>query len=177
MQSNKPIVIVFTGPESTAKSTLSKQVSAAFDGMWIPEHAREYVEQLNRPYTYEDVIAIARQQIEAYEAAMRSGKSVVVFDTFLIITKVWFTEVYQKVPDWFESKLKDLKVDLHLLCYPDIRWVADGVRENEHKRNYLYEQYKFELENYGLAYQVVKGEGDERICQAISYVNNLLLKP
>ncbi len=144
------------------------------DAHWIPEHAREYVENLNRPYTYEDVINIAKQQIDAYKTAIALGRSVVIFDTFLVITKVWFTEVFGKMPNWLEEELGEINIDLHLLCYPDLKWVDDGVRENESKREYLYERYKAELENYNFAYEVVKGEGEERLQQAYYHINQLI---
>ncbi len=52
------------GPESTAKSTLSQQLAKAFGGVYIPEYAREYIANLSRPYTYDDVSAIAHHQIQ-----------------------------------------------------------------------------------------------------------------
>lgn len=56
------------GPESTGKSTLAQQLSQRYHGIYVPEYAREYVEQLRRPYTYDDVCAIARHQIEQLQA-------------------------------------------------------------------------------------------------------------
>lgn len=56
------------GPESTGKSTLAQQLSQRYHGICLPEYAREYVEQLGRPYTYDDVCAIARHQIEQLQA-------------------------------------------------------------------------------------------------------------
>lgn len=56
------------GPESTGKSTLAQQLAKQYKGIYVPEYAREYVEQLSRDYTYDDVCAIARQQIEQLKA-------------------------------------------------------------------------------------------------------------
>lgn len=56
------------GPESTGKSTLAQQLSQRYHGIYVPEYAREYVEQLGHPYTYDDVCAIARYQIEQLQA-------------------------------------------------------------------------------------------------------------
>lgn len=174
MQHKKPITIVFTGPESTAKSTVSQRLSQQMGALWVPEYAREYIESLNRPYTYEDVEMIAMQQKESYQEALKTGRSIVIFDTFLIITKVWFMEVYGKMPRWIERMLQDVHIDLHLLCYPDIRWIADGVRENEQNRKYLFDIYRFELEKYNFAYEVIKGEGEERIQEATKHITHFL---
>ncbi|MBS2211037.1 ATP-binding protein [Carboxylicivirga mesophila] len=175
MKLKRPISIVFTGPESTAKSSMSKEISGIFGGYWIPEYAREYVEGLNRPYTYEDVEKIALHQKDSYERAVTSGQSLVIFDTFLIITKVWFAEVYNSVPEWLEELIGNVSIDLHLLCYPDIKWIDDGVRENESKRLFLFERYRSELENYNFAYEVIKGNGASRIEQAKNHINQLLI--
>ena len=53
-----------------------------------------YVEGLHRPYTFEDVEHIARQQLTSYENEFH-GKEWVFFDTWLIITRVWFEVVYK----------------------------------------------------------------------------------
>lgn len=62
------------GPESTGKSTLAQQLSQRYHGIYVPEYAREYVEQLGHPYTYDDVCAIARHQIEQLQAYATSDK-------------------------------------------------------------------------------------------------------
>lgn len=62
------------GPESTGKSTLAQQLSQRYHGIYVPEYAREYVEQLGHPYTYDDVCTIARHQIERLQAYASSPK-------------------------------------------------------------------------------------------------------
>lgn len=62
------------GPESTGKSTLAQQLSQRYHGIYVPEYAREYVEQLGHPYTYDDVCTIARHQIEQLQAYASSPK-------------------------------------------------------------------------------------------------------
>ncbi|MCG8578508.1 MAG: ATP-binding protein [Bacteroidales bacterium] len=174
MQNKNPKIIVFTGPESTAKSTLSKRVSEQFNVHCEKEYARDYVAGLNRPYTYDDVEIIAQHQVNSYRKACELKHSFIVFDTFLIITKVWFEEVYNKVPEWFEKFLDEVNIDLHLLCYPDIEWIADGVRENKNKRMYLFERYEHELKKYNFNYKIVSGRGDERYQQAMNHINQIV---
>ncbi len=170
------VVIVFCGPESTAKSTVSKQVARYYNGEWVPEYARFYVEKLNRPYTYDDVNIIAQKQIAAYHRLLKSDHKIIVFDTFLIITKVWFEIVFNKVPEELIKELNKINVDLYLLCQPDIPWVPDGVRENEALRHELYDRYKREIEKYNFPYRIVSGGGEERISQTIDYINQVLTK-
>ena len=58
------IKIAIIGPESTGKTELARQLAEYFKAPWVPEYAREYVENLKVPYTYEDVCNIALKQIE-----------------------------------------------------------------------------------------------------------------
>jgi len=169
------LVVVITGPESCGKSTLAQGLSQEFGGQWVPEYAREYIEALNRAYEYEDVECIARYQYDVFIRLMGGKKSLLFIDTYLIITKVWFTHVYNRFPTWLDEAIWSSKVDLFMLCRPDLPWVSDAVRENGHLREYLFEQYKKELEHYGFNYVVVVGEGEDRISLAKEYVNQLLI--
>ena len=56
----QPKKIVVTGPESTGKSTLCEQLAKKYNTTWVPEYAREYLLKLGRPYTYDDLLIIAR---------------------------------------------------------------------------------------------------------------------
>ena len=76
------------GPESTGKSTLCRQLSEQHGYLWIKEYAREYVEALDRPYTRADLDAIAGHLIEQISTCY--SEPVVLFDTELIIMKVWY---------------------------------------------------------------------------------------
>ena len=58
------IKVAILGPESTGKSSLAKSLAEHFNTDWVPEYAREYVENLAGTYTYEDVCTIAKKQIE-----------------------------------------------------------------------------------------------------------------
>ena len=60
----QPNTIVITGPESTGKTTLTDQLAAHFKTNWLPEFARIYIDGLNRPYEEEDLVEIAKGQVE-----------------------------------------------------------------------------------------------------------------
>jgi len=170
------ISIVLTGPESTGKSVLTQQLAKHFNGFAVKEYAREYVEGLDRSYTFDDIEVIARHQVEEYSFFNEATgpKDLVFFDTFLIITKVWFEEVFGCCPIWLDKAIRDLKINLALICFPDLVWVADGVRENPDRRQYLYQRYLKDLEIYGIPYRIIKGNGDRRTINAVNYVNVLL---
>ena len=166
------IKIVLTGPESVGKSTLCKELAKYFNTICISEYARNYIEKLNRKYTYNDVINIAKTQIKQFEQEYFNANKFIFFDTDLKITKIWFEEVYNKVPDFVANKIKTNKPDMHLLCFPDIKWEKDAVRENEEARLYLYEKYKNEIEKNNINYNIITGTGSERLNLALKKISS-----
>lgn len=149
------------GPESTGKSTLSAYLAHRYNGVLNPEYAREYMEHLapDYSYTYEDIVAIARQQIQKLEElhqAFSTKDTLVFFDTELIITKVWFEHKYGIVPDFVLEALHRYPMDIYLLCYPDMPWQPDPVRENPNIREYLFEWYEREIQTLNIPYYIIK---------------------
>lgn len=164
--------IVITGPESVGKSTLVNQLGKYFkDAISYKEFARSYVENQNGHYNYTDIENIAKEQLNEYDKS-KDHEGIVLFDTFLIVTKVWFKHVYNKLPEWFEEELLKRPVDLFLLCEPDIPWVYDPVRENCNDREFFFNLYRNEIESYGYNYQIIRGQGKERTLNAIEIVEN-----
>ena len=167
--------IVLIGAESTGKTELSEFLSGKYNTVSVPEYAREYIENLKRPYTYTDVEHIAYKQIELENEFYQKTDKILFYDTYLIITKIWFKLVFNKVPDWIDKKIKDSNIDLFLLCNNDIPWIPDPVRENGGEmREKLFEIYKEELTQYGFNYKIVKGSGDDRFSNALKLVNDFL---
>lgn len=166
--------IVITGPESTGKTELAQALAKKLNTIWIPEYARQYVENLDRPYNYDDVVRIAHHQItQETEFALKMEKGILIFDTWLIITKVWLDLVFGKCPEWISNHIRSSKIDLFLVCDTDLPWVADPVRENGgEKREQLFQLYCNEIRTFGFKYEIVSGFGDLRTVNAM----NALLK-
>ncbi len=167
-------IIALCGPESTGKSTLSNYLASAFDAYLIDEIARRYVEKLPLPYTYSDVEQIAQLQIAALDEALRSEPKLIVMDTWLIITKVWFQVVYGNYPNWLEEAIRRVPIDHYLLCAPDIPWVYDPVRENPDNREELFQRYLAEIQHYGFSFTVIEGDFENRQRTASTLVSSLI---
>src|SRR5205823_13471053 len=56
--------IVVIGPESTGKSTLCEQLARYFNTLWCSEYAREYLLDHGKDYIYDDLLAIAKGQLQ-----------------------------------------------------------------------------------------------------------------
>ena len=164
MTNNPFFKVGIIGPESTGKSTLASYLAHRYGGVLVPEYAREYMEKraCASAYTYEDVVNIAQQQVQQLQNCIHGGitegyrSNVVFFDTELIITKVWFLHKFGKCPDFVEKALHDYPMDVYLLCYPDMEWEPDPVRENPDIREYLFDWYEREIQALGIPYYIIR---------------------
>lgn len=169
-----PKIVVITGAESTGKSVLTEWLASYFRVPFIPEFAREYIENLDRNYNYTDVETIAKEQVKQLEAQKQSEFSYVFVDTWLIITKVWFDVVFGNVPSWLEKTIQETKIDLFLVCDTNLPWEPDPVRENGgEQREILQSTYINELRKYNFEYEIISETGDRRFDAAMKKVKQL----
>jgi nicotinamide riboside kinase len=165
------ITIVVTGPESTGKTLLAEFLAKKLDGCWIPEFAREYMNKINRPCTYKDLEIIAQTQVNQRKEAETKSFDFIILDTWLIITKIWFIEVYGRFPEWIDETIINKPVDLYLLCEPDIPWIPDPLRENGgERRKYLFDRYLEEIKKTATPFEIVSGVNEVRYNSALSKV-------
>ena len=154
------------GPESSGKSELSQRLARRYSCPWIAEYAREYLENLDRPYNYDDLEIIARKQLELISSAVADPFCFI--DTELIILKVWSEFKYKTCCDFILENVARQGIDFYLLCYPDIPWEDDPLRENPNDREALFTIYEQDLRRLNKKYVIVKGDFEERmqICEA-----------
>ena len=147
------------GPESSGKSTLAKYLAKRYNGLLVPEYAREFVEAKGTTdVTYDEVCSIARHQIEQLKQMADSQQPIAIFDTELVITKVWFDYAFGRVPEWLEEAIRTYKMDVYLLCKPDIPWRQDGARYNGSNeiRQELFERYEQEIQTLDIPYYIIE---------------------
>ncbi len=168
--------IVLTGPESTGKTTLARQLAEHFQTIWVPEYARFYLIRLRRPYEQSDVLEIAKSQVQWEDAWAKHAKQVLFSDTALLVPKIWLQFKYKSSHDWIDAQLQTRKYSLYLLCDVDLPWGDDPLRENPNleDRQVLFQMYETELQALGANFTVLSGTMPERLQQAIRRVNALL---
>lgn len=167
--------VAIIGPESTGKSELAIKLANHYQGVFVPEYAREYVEKLDRPYVFDDVCKIAQFQIEQENFfAEQKQPDFVFFDTELIITKVWLTYLYNQCPGFVNEELNKGFFDLYLLCATDLPWEPDPVREHGTDREFFFQWYQNEIVKLGKPYFIVDGTGEDRTFNAIGIIDRFI---
>lgn len=167
------IRISVTGPESTGKSWLAQHLAEYYKTQWVPEYARKYLEDIKRLYTYEDILLIARKQFQEENSAAKRSE-LLFSDTDFCVTSIWCNVKFGKCHDWITVKLEENHYNLYLLCNIDLPWQYDPLREHPEMRSELFGMYCDLLENRKFNYRVVSGDGNNRLLNAINFVDEYL---
>lgn len=171
--------IVIIGPESTGKSSLCTQLASYYKTDWVKEYAREYLLENGTAYTFENLLEVAKGQIELEETAienmLQSDTGLLFIDTNMYVMKVWCEFVFEKCHHWILNTIVERKYDLYLLCNIDLPWVKDELREYPDlvTREKLYHHYKDIMLNQQVPWIDICGNYEERLQKAIDAVNEL----
>jgi NadR type nicotinamide-nucleotide adenylyltransferase len=187
--------IVAIGPESTGKSSLCTQLAEHYSTLWCPEYAREYLTLHGMNYTYEDLLTIAKAQVEleekytqlaidnqqsashyAYRSPFTADHSLLFIDTDMYVMKVWCEFVFGKCHQFILDQIAERRYDLYFLCDIDLPWTQDELREypDEGPRQKLYEIYKDIMQNQFVPWVEINGNYEQRIRKAINAVDSIL---
>ncbi len=170
--------IVVIGPESTGKSTLCEQLAAHYKTLWVREYAREYLEKNGSGYSFEQLYEIALGQLHSEDKGidnlLKNGSTTpLIIDTDMYVMKVWSEIVFNKCDNRILNQIADRKYDLYLLCYTDLPWVKDALREYPDLKNRqkIYQFYKDAMINQQTPWTEIKGDYKNRLTTAIKAID------
>jgi len=169
--------IVITGPESTGKSTLCAILASHYNTVWVPEYAREFLLRNGNRYTYNDLLMIARGQLELEDDYARRARHGLLFiDTDLYVMKVWCEFVFGKCHPWILDRIAERHYDLYLLCNADLPWISDTLREypDLESRTTLFHMYRDALIQQHTPWKEIGGLSPARESFALQAVEQLL---
>ena len=173
------IRVVLFGPESTGKTTLSKALARYYNSVWVPEYAREYLQDKwnNERKTCEpsDLLPIALGQMYLENELSQKTNTVLICDTNLLETKVYSEAYYSGSCDPLLEKfaIKN-EYDLYLLTYIDVPWEADDLRDKPNAREKMFQAFEDQLKKHKKPYVLLKGSKTERFKLAIREINKLI---
>lgn len=166
--------ITLTGTESTGKSILADQLAIHYKTICVPDYSRLYIDQLQRPYTYMDVLEIAQGIIEQEDKLISQANKILFSDNDLINIKIWLRYYKWEVPQWLTDAIMKRKSDLYLLCDIDLPWSPDPQRSNPSDRRELYTQFSNELISIMANFKLVNGSMNKRTDTAIAHIETFL---
>jgi nicotinamide riboside kinase len=167
--------ILITGGESTGKSTLCEQLAQQYRTLWVPEYARTYLQELDRPYEESDLVLIAQGQLSLEQAMHEEAHAYLFCDTGLEVIRVWSEHKYQRCDAWILDQLAQVDYAGSILTAPDFAWEPDPLREHPdpYWRQYFFRCYTDLLSESGKPFCVVSGSQKERLQQAIDFLQQL----
>lgn len=169
-------VCVF-GPESTGKSTLSRDLAAHYQTTFAPEYARTLLDPKQGQCDAADVAGIVFGQIASEEAASRHANRVVLCDTDPFTTSVWCDVMFGHCPDWVHQAAARQRYDLTLLMDIDVPWVDDAQRSLPNRREEFLGLCVKALDRAGRSYTKISGTWEQRKQRAGVQIDQLLLPP
>jgi len=152
---------VFTGPESSGKTTLAEWASKQFGIPLVQEMSRIFFENRSNQYNKDDVreIGLLQRWEEIYVA---KNVNHIICDTDILTVMIWQYEKYGLADEFFVQEWEKPNVDLYFHCTPDLPWEYDPLRENEHDRDRLFAIYTSYLIQFKKAFVVLSGTLAER---------------
>lgn len=164
------VTIAVVGPESSGKTTLAADLAGALGCAWVPEHARAHLAAIGGAYAEEDLLHIARGQLQDEQRALEVHPKYLVCDTDLVTVLIWAREKYGRCDPWIEHMARARTYAHRLLCAPDMPWEPDPLREAPHDRERLFEVYAATLRDLGAPYTVLRGSPADRLAFALALV-------
>ncbi len=173
------IKVVLFGPESTGKTTLAAQLADHYKTEWVPEYAREYLQDKwdreQKTCEPKDLVPIAYGQMELENRLAKTAHKVLVCDTDLLETKVYSEAYYTGTCDpTLEKYAIKNQYELYFLTYIDTPWVADDLRDKPDERERMFAYFKEALEKYNRNFIILKGDKATRLATAIEHIDKLL---
>ena len=174
---NRIIKIALFGPESTGKTTLAKQLAKHFKTAWVPEFARDYLQQkwnkTAQICDVNDMLPIAYGQTKLENESLSIANEYLFCDTNLLVTKV-FSEVYYGFCDpLLDKAAREHEYDLFFLTDIDVPWKKDDLRDKPDGRSSSFSIFKQTLIDNKKPFITLSGDKKLRLNKAIAIIEDL----
>jgi len=169
------VKVVLFGPESTGKTTLAKQLAAHYKTAWVPEYAREYLQEKwdreQKTCEPKDLLPIAAGQIKMENELTKQVNEILICDTDLLETKVYSEAYYIGDCDpLLEKYALRNTYQLYFLTNIDTPWEADDLRDKPNEREKMFQYFHDTLKKYHRNFTILSGNKEERLEIAIEHI-------
>jgi HTH-type transcriptional regulator, transcriptional repressor of NAD biosynthesis genes len=154
--------VVLLGGESTGKSTLAAALADRFGTGWVPEYGRELWDLRGGALRFDDMVAIAREQVVREEAALGEANGWLFCDTSPLVTAFYSQAMFGRVAPELAT-LAGRAYDTTILCAPDFPFVQDGTRRDDAFRRDQNAWYAQALADRQIPFTTVAGTVTDRV--------------
>jgi NadR type nicotinamide-nucleotide adenylyltransferase len=175
------VKVVLFGPESSGKTTLSRQLARYYNTVWAPEFAREYLQEKwnneRKTCEKEDLLPIAIGQMKLENKLAKRADKILICDTDLLETKVYSEEFYLGfVDEKLNKAANENQYDLYLLTYIDTPWEEDDLRDRPEQRLEMFTAFEKSLKDNNKPYILLKGNKETRLKNAVEAIDKIISK-
>jgi len=168
-------IIVVSGPESSGKSQLCRELSEKLDIPWVAEYARMYLEKNGPEYSKASLQEIYQKHLAHQAQALKKHpEGNILLDTDSFNYLIWNRRVFNFDPAPLMEQILREQEHSYLLCYPDLEWEPDPLRENPIDRLDIFHENLALIQEYNRPYAIVKGQKKERLSNALDALQKLL---
>ncbi len=167
--------IAILGGESSGKTTLAARLAVELGTVWVAEIGREVWEEQQGVLSEDDLLNIARQQIQREQDALYHAHRFLICDTTPLTTAGYALWMFGRVCSELAA-LAERTYDATLLCEPDFPFVQDGTRQDNTFRLRQHAWYLERLQHqqcpqYPLLH--VEGTLERRTSHAVAWLRGL----
>jgi NadR type nicotinamide-nucleotide adenylyltransferase len=161
--------LVFLGPESTGKTTISQKIAQELKTIYVPEYAKTLIDRQQGQFFEHNVRQVLTAQRQSENVLAREAGPYLLCDSDALTTLIWSETLFGKAPKEackFASRAGENTMTF--LMTPDTMWVSDSHRkvveqaENNDFRWKMFHRFETQLKTFGRPYCVVPGDFQEK---------------
>ncbi|HEV8690151.1 MAG TPA: ATP-binding protein [Ideonella sp.] len=174
--------VALLGAESTGKTQLSAELAAHLRSLGlravaVPEVLREWCLREDRTPRPEEQLAIAREQEQRVDQAAADG-AIVIADTTALMVAIHAGMLFEDGELYRFALERQQGYDATLVTGLDLPWVPDGLqRDASQAREPVDALVRALLQRAQLAFQVVYGQGPQRLRSALQALRSTSVLP
>ncbi len=157
------------GGESSGKTTLARALALALHTVWVPEYGRQRWEELHETLDVEELLRVARKQIELEDEATQRATGWLICDTSPLTTLQYCLADHGQAPEALREMARR-HYDLAVLCDPDFDFVQDGARRDDQFRRAQHDWTVEQLALLGLPTLRVSGAPRQCVQQVLEHL-------
>lgn len=167
------IKVVILGTECTGKTTLTEKLAGYFNCSFVLEAGRDIIANSNF-FTFDDLFLVATEHAKGIGKSILAESPLVIIDTDIHTTKSYSRFTFEKELEISADIYISNQANLYLYLNNDVKYLQDGTRLSEEKRNLLDLSHRQILIDHNIEFVEIKGDWDERFEKAIEQINKLI---